>query len=166
MNFPIQFYVGDKTHPKYGEHQTAKSAEDFPIGVYIVIVQKPVPVASTSAAEWRVKGEEDPHAGLLDVERAKLPMGDYTDDQLANAVFMYGNVEPTLDQLLSGTAKTPLVYLTAAKERIRWLSRQLDRALKSCPNCRGIRPEQNWCDTCNQSGVVIEEKQRDEQNIR
>lgn len=67
------------------------------------------PVASTPGARWRENGEPDPHGKVYDCERAKLCHGQMTDDELANAVFM----QPSID------------YLTAAKERIRWLSRQL-----------------------------------------
>jgi len=68
--------------------------------------------SGTPAALWRIKGEPDYHGTRYDCERAKLVGGDMTDDQLANAVF----VDPTM------------VNLTAAKDRIRWLSRALERA--------------------------------------
>lgn len=80
----------------------------------------------TEAARWRIKGEEDPHEDLINKERAELPMGDLTDDEMANAVFIHGNERPTPQELIAGTAKPGIVYLQAAKERIRWLSRKLE----------------------------------------
>jgi len=84
---------------------------------------------STVAAKWREEGKEDPHEGHYDVERAKLPLGNMTDDELANAVFMHGDSDPSMSDIISGKAILPIVYLTAAKERIRWLSRALEADL-------------------------------------
>lgn len=54
----------------------------------------------------------DPFGNRYDCERAKLAHGDLTDDQIANQVYL-----------------TPsLGMLTAAKDRIRWLSRKLVEA--------------------------------------
>lgn len=64
---------------------------------------------TTPAAHWREAGETDPHEGMYDCERHELCKGDSTDDELANEVFLSPDI----------------VNLTAAKERIRWLSRQL-----------------------------------------
>lgn len=82
----------------------------------------------TPAAHWREKGEPDPHGSYYDRERAELPLGNMTDDELANAVFMYGDTKPSIAEIMDGTAKMPIVYLTAGKERIRWLSRKLIEA--------------------------------------
>lgn len=81
----------------------------------------------TPAAQWRVNGEPDPHGRQYDVERAALAMGHLTDDEFANALFLNGDVQPSVQQLIDGTAFRPIVWLTAAKERIRWLSRALER---------------------------------------
>lgn len=80
---------------------------------------------STPANRWSEEGKEDPFKNYNDLERANLTLGDYTDDELANAVFLNGNHTPPFEEILNGTAKMPIVYLTAAKERIRWLSRKL-----------------------------------------
>lgn len=64
---------------------------------------------TTPAARWHEKGEPDPHGTRYDCERAKLIGGSVTDDEVANTVFM----DPCL------------ANLTVAKDRIRWLSRQL-----------------------------------------
>lgn len=66
----------------------------------------------TPAARWRAEGKPDPHGTDYDRERARLAHGDMTDDEIANAVYL----DPSLG------------HLTAAKERIRWLSRRLVEA--------------------------------------
>lgn len=82
----------------------------------------------TPAAHWRENGEADPHGTEYNCERSALTLGDLTDDELANAVYLHGDTTPPMEDLLSGKAKMPIVYLTAAKERIRWLSRRLSEA--------------------------------------
>lgn len=79
----------------------------------------------TPAALWRKNREPDPHGTTYDCERAALTLGAYTDDELANAVFLHGNETPSMADVVAGKALMPIVYLTAAKERIRWLSRRL-----------------------------------------
>lgn len=81
----------------------------------------------TPANRWSGKGEVDNFANYLDLERSRLALGDLTDDELANAVYLHGNEVPRIAEVMAGTAKMPIVYLTAAKERIRWLSRQVTR---------------------------------------
>ena len=89
---------------------------------------------ATPDAKWRKDGEPDPHGTRYDRDRASLAMGDLTDDELANAVFMYGNDTPDMREVIAGTAKMPIVYLTAAKDRIRWLSRQLAAQAAPAPS--------------------------------
>lgn len=79
----------------------------------------------TPAARWREKGEADPHEGKYDCQRSDLTMGNLTDDELANEVFLNGDARPSIKEMLDGNLMPSVVYLTAAKERIRWLSRQL-----------------------------------------
>ena len=64
---------------------------------------------------------------LISKKREDLVLGDLTDNQLANAVFLFGNSRPDIQDVIDGKAKMPIVYLTAAKERIRWLTRQLSK---------------------------------------
>jgi hypothetical protein len=52
---------------------------------------------------------------------------------MANAVFMNYDVRPNLQDIIDGKAHSPIAYVTAAKERIRWLSRALERALGEAP---------------------------------
>lgn len=66
------------------------------------------------AAHWREFGDKDPHGAKYECRRSDLPYGDFTDDQIANAVF-------TCDHR---TSLASIGLLEAAKERIRWLSRQ------------------------------------------
>lgn len=82
---------------------------------------------TTPSSTWFQNGEPDPHAGRYDCERHELDMGDLTDDQLANGVFMHGNETPPIEHVIAGVAKMPIVWLTAAKSRIRWLSRRLQK---------------------------------------
>lgn len=89
--------------------------------------------AATPSANWRVSGESDPHGTRYDCERAQLMMGDLTDDELANAVYLHGDARPSVQDVLAGKSQMPTVYLAAAKDRIRWLSRQLDAALTPPP---------------------------------
>ncbi len=78
----------------------------------------------TPSSRWAANGEPDPHGSRYDCERAALVMGDLSDDELANAVFLHGNEQPSVAQIVAG-AMLPIAYLTAAKDRIRWLSRAL-----------------------------------------
>ena len=76
----------------------------------------------------------DPHT--VDRDRAKLPLGHLTDDELANAAFLHYDQSPPIEHVLTGVAKMPTVYMTAIKERVRWLSRELQAAsdrLKALP---------------------------------
>jgi hypothetical protein len=89
---------------------------------------------STPAAHWRAKGEPDPHAGHYDGERAGLTLGQLTDDELANAAFMHYDRRPPISEVLAGRAFMPIAYMTAVKERIRWLSRALAKATADRPS--------------------------------
>ena len=68
-------------------------------------------LGGTPASKWRKNGEEDPHGhhDHYNGERARLCKGYLTDDEMANAVYL----QPSIGNL------------TAAKERIRWISRAL-----------------------------------------
>jgi len=81
--------------------------------------------AATPSSLWAQTGQPDPHGTRYECERAALALGHMTDDALANAVFLHGNERPTLEQINAG-ALPPIVYLTAAQDRIRWLSRALE----------------------------------------
>lgn len=85
--------------------------------------QKP----ATPAATWRVNGEPDPHGSTYDGERAQLAYGNMTDDELANAVFMHNHRVTDVDAIMRGEPSS-MALLTAAKDRIRWLSRALAKA--------------------------------------
>lgn len=77
--------------------------------------------SSTPAAKWAVAGETDPHGKHYNCERAKLMKGELTDDELANAFYLYDH----RNGLLS------MMWLGAAKDRIRWLSRKLAEAINT-----------------------------------
>ena len=88
----------------------------------------PAPGRSTPAAHWRNAGELDPHGTSYDCERASLCMGNLTDDELANAAYLNYDVRPAPQDIIAGKAHSPIAYMTAVKERIRWLSRRLYEA--------------------------------------
>jgi hypothetical protein len=79
----------------------------------------------TPSSRWAGDGLPDPHGDRYACERAALALGHLTDDELANAVYLHGNEQPSMADLVAGKALSGIVYLTAAKERIRWLSRSL-----------------------------------------
>lgn len=85
----------------------------------------------TPGAKWRAEGSHDPHGERYDCERANLCMGDLTDDELANGVHLHGNEPLDIDKVMSQTPgyHPSIAWLTAAKDRIRWLSRALEQAL-------------------------------------
>lgn len=86
---------------------------------------------STPSSKWAEKGEPDPHGDQYDCARSDLKMGDFTDDEMANAVYMHGNEHPSVESIMGGSALPAIAYLTAAKDRIRWLSRKLTAAEKA-----------------------------------
>jgi hypothetical protein len=92
---------------------------------------------STPSARWRKEGKEDPHVAQYDCVRATLVLGDLTDDELANAVYLYADTPPSMSDVISGKAIMPIVYLTAAKDRIRWLSRQNEYLLAQLDQEKG-----------------------------
>ena len=72
--------------------------------------------------------EIDPFANYLDTPRNRTALGSQSDDELANTVYIYGNSqldERTLKAIMAGKQPSSIASLTAAKERIRWLSRKL-----------------------------------------
>lgn len=86
----------------------------------------------TPSSRWLVDGDEDSFPKLINEERGSLMLGNYTDDELANAIYLHGNpcdAEKTR-RLLKGDI-TDIAFLTAGKERIRWLSRHLEAQLKA-----------------------------------
>ena len=73
---------------------------------------------TTPSSRWAAQGQPDPHGSRFNCARSQLPMGNLTDDELANEVFLYDH--------RSGLGS--IGYLQAAKDRIRWLSRALQTA--------------------------------------
>ena len=87
---------------------------------------------STPSSRWLVDGEADPHPELINEERGSLMLGNHTDEELANAIYLHGNPSDAEKhrRLLKGDIMD-IAYLTAGKERIRWLSRHLEAQLKA-----------------------------------
>lgn len=84
--------------------------------------------AGTPSSTWAASGEPDPHGDRYNCERAQLALGYLTDDQLANGAFM--NYDRPLDiaaiQSNQPGYHSPIAWMTAVKDRIRWLSRKLE----------------------------------------
>jgi hypothetical protein len=61
-------------------------------------------------------------------------MGHLTDDELANGAFMHYDVYPPIQSIIVGKAHMPNAWMTAVKDRIRWLSRALEKAKGQAPS--------------------------------
>ena len=87
-------------------------------------------IQKTPAAKWRQEGQADPHGDHYSCQRAALTLGEYTDDELANGVLLHGNEPLNINALLRKTPgyHSAIVWLTAAKDRVRWLSRSLEES--------------------------------------
>lgn len=84
-------------------------------------------LVDTPPNRWSLNGEEDQFADYLSKKRKDLTLGQYTDDELANGVYMNGDGPIDLRKMQDPNADyyPPIAWLTAGKERIRWLSRKL-----------------------------------------
>lgn len=80
---------------------------------------------TTPSSKWLANGEKDPHPNRYDGERSKLTMGNLTDDELANGAFINYDAPLNIEGILLGTHHSPIAWMTAVKDRIRWLSRAL-----------------------------------------
>lgn len=89
------------------------------------LAEAQAPVKDTPPSNWSLKGDRDPHEGRYDCCRKDLAMSDLTDDELANGAFMNYDVRPPIEDILAGTRHSPIAWMTAVKDRIRWLSRKL-----------------------------------------
>lgn len=112
--------VVNATVDKLNELTDFTTADYSPSGVDSVwahLFEKPV-TEDTPAAKWREEGEKDPFGDEYNCPRSALPKGKLTDDELANAMFLCDH----------RTSLESIGWLTAGKERIRWLSRRLVEA--------------------------------------
>jgi hypothetical protein len=98
---------------------------------------------STPSSNWREAGEADPHAGRYDGERSTLALGHITDDALANGVYLNGNAQLDIKAVMSKDPDyfAPIAWLTAGKDRIRWLSRSLENCLEALKKMTADRDE-------------------------
>lgn len=85
-------------------------------------------VPETPANYWSEEGKVDPHKGHYEGTRLSLGLGWLTDDELANGAFMHYNDPLDVQGIMAGTAISPISWMTATKDRIRWLSRKLMKA--------------------------------------
>ncbi|WP_454909665.1 hypothetical protein [Variovorax gossypii] len=85
----------------------------------------------TPSSHWHANGEADPHARHYDGERATLTLGALTDDELATGAFLNYDQRLTLAEMRDPKPgqHLPAAWMTGVKDRIRWLSRSLERAL-------------------------------------
>jgi len=81
----------------------------------------------TPSSDWYAAGEKDPHDGRYNCERHQLTMSTLSDDALANGAFLSYDRWPPIQDVISGKAHPPTAWMTAVKDRIRWLSRRLQR---------------------------------------
>lgn len=82
----------------------------------------------TPSSHWSADGKPDPHGNTYDCERAGLCMGNLTDDELANGAFLNYDQPLNVAGILAGTYHPPIAWMTAVKDRIRWLSRSLKKS--------------------------------------
>jgi len=105
-------YLGEQLAKAMRRHNTGSEAgwaEERNTAEAVIFVLQQMGYLFTPAAQWRAEGRPDPHDHRYECERARLFKGHMTDDYLANEVYL-----------------TPdIANLTAAKDRIRWLSRAL-----------------------------------------
>jgi len=92
----------------------------------------------TPSSRWHANGEKDPHAGHYDKERAALCLGQYTDDEIANGAYLNYDQPLNMRKLLADEEgyHTPIVWMQAVKDRIRWLSRALQKSEAECLELR------------------------------
>lgn len=111
------------------------------LGGKFIAMDTAVQDAKTPAARWRATGEPDPHGTHYDGERAALTLGSLTDDELANGVFMNGDKPLDIERSLAHDPEyhPPIAWRTAARERIRWLSRSLVKADVNAKRFKALR---------------------------
>jgi hypothetical protein len=118
-------------------------------GRIAALIEEIAPKKKTPAAQWREDGEADPHGDRYDCAREQLCMGTLSDDDLANAAFLNYDRRPSVQEIIEGKALSPIAYMTAVKDRIRWLSRQLEKAKAPAGNvelagCFVYHSESGW----------------------
>lgn len=93
-------------------------------------------IGGTPSSHWFVKGEDDDFPELVNHDRASLCLGRLTDDEMANLVFMQGDISKEDDMRMMLAAMdsgrdyySKIAAVTGGKERIRWLSRHLETSL-------------------------------------
>jgi hypothetical protein len=81
--------------------------------------KKIVPKVGTPCSRWKAEGQPDPHGEEFNGDRATIAMGQVSDDALVDALMRCDHK----------TSLKSMGLLTAGKERIRWLSRAVERAV-------------------------------------
>lgn len=79
----------------------------------IIDIAEAYGVAKTVAASWRVSGDCDPFDNRFTGDRLEISSGDMDDSVVTNGL------------ATAHLSLVSIIYLTSAKERIRWLSRRI-----------------------------------------
>lgn len=105
--------------------ESSNNIKKAQVELHNLILSVRADIYGTPVANWREEKQEDPHGTHYDGERAKLAGGQYTDDEVANMVYMNPGI----------------ANLTVAKERIRWLSRKLVKTTDELKKLQGFAQE-------------------------
>lgn len=141
MGIEVVYTFNSNKNLKHYIELAQKYSEEHPKDPNAVTGEKP---KSAPANRWKERGESDPFSDYLDMERAHLCMGNYTDDELANEVFMHDHRNEDIMALHRAGKPTSIAILTAAKERIRWLSRHLKKTLAELKVKPAIEVPEGW----------------------
>lgn len=92
---------------------------------------------STPSSNCLATGGDDDFPELVNQDRASLCLGKLTDDEMATLVFMQGDISKEDDMRLmlahmeaGKDYYSKIAAVTGGKERIRWLSRHLEKSLR------------------------------------
>lgn len=126
---PERIWIDDQPNEGFWHEGLPRKGTRFVVGEYVRAdlydavkaerdEYKSLFITPTPAAKWRLNGEPDPHGTRYDCTREELAGGQFSDDAVANGQYMCsGNI----------------AWQTTAKDRIRWLSRQLEASLARKP---------------------------------
>lgn len=129
LNWVSQSWGGQRTD--YSRHVLYRGGNgDLSDLISFIVEKAPALNETTPANHWLAEDGKDPHATHYDGERASLTLGKYTDDELANGAFLNYDRRMDISRMIAQDPDyhAPIVWMTAVKERIRWLSRALLRA--------------------------------------
>ena len=108
----------------------SRAVSDWARSMTFIASNGPLLAPCTPSAHWLAAGHPDPHAGHYNCQRAHLALGHLTDDELANGAFMNYDLPMDIEAMVNNRPgyHPPIAWMTAVKDRIRWLSRALEHA--------------------------------------